>query len=78
LILQVVMVIKNLLCLAKLADIFKDFGLAYKERLYDAVKASLKNSAVTFSVNDYIRNRTLVSKTVLLVPPFVPMWFFDL
>jgi len=49
-----------------LPDIFKDFGLGYKDRLYDAVKASIKNTAPLYTVNDYLKNRTEITNEFLL------------
>jgi regulator of protease activity HflC (stomatin/prohibitin superfamily) len=48
-----------------LPAIFKDYGLAFKDRLYDAVKASIKNTAPEYTVNDYLKNRTLIEDEFL-------------
>lgn len=37
-----------------LADIFDSWGLTYHDRFVDAVRASLKNTAPEFSVDDYV------------------------
>jgi len=49
----------------KLPFIFEQFGLNYHERFEEAIKASIKNTAPEFTVDDYIRNRHIVSETFL-------------
>ena len=41
----------------KLQQIFSNFGTNYHERFKDAIRASLKNSAPLYSVDDYITKR---------------------
>jgi len=50
---------------AELPAIFSEFGLAFSSRLFDAVKASIKNTAPEFEVNDYLNNRTQISEMFL-------------
>jgi frataxin-like iron-binding protein CyaY len=50
---------------SELPAIFSEFGLAFNSRLYDAVKASIKNTAPEFEVNDYLNNRTEIADIFL-------------
>jgi regulator of protease activity HflC (stomatin/prohibitin superfamily) len=49
-----------------LPAIFSEFGLGFSTRLYDAVKASIKNTAPEFDVNDYLNNRTEIADLFLV------------
>jgi regulator of protease activity HflC (stomatin/prohibitin superfamily) len=44
-----------------LPNIFKTYGLLWKDRLIDTIKAALKNKAAEYTVDEYIRNRTQLS-----------------
>jgi len=48
-----------------LPEIFSEFGVAFSSRLYDAIRASIKNTAPEFEVNDYLKNRTEIAETFL-------------
>lgn len=45
-----------------LKEIFNDFGTAYHDRFVDAIKASIKNTAPEFGVDDYVENRQTISE----------------
>lgn len=45
-----------------LKEIFNDFGTAYHERFVDTIKASIKNTAPEFSVDDYVNNRQEIAE----------------
>lgn len=45
-----------------LKEIFNDFGTAYHERFVDSIKASIKNTAPEFTVDDYILRRQDISE----------------
>lgn len=45
----------------KLKDVFSDFGTEYHHRFVDAIRASIKNTAPEFSVNDYVTRRQQIS-----------------
>ena len=45
-----------------LKEIFNDFGTAYHDRFVDAVRASIKNTAPEFSVDNYVNQREQITK----------------
>jgi len=54
------------LALDRLPIIFEQVGLNYHERFSEAVRASIKNTAPEFTVDEYIRNRTGIADYMLL------------
>jgi len=50
---------------SNLNDIFNDFGTAYHIQFEDTIKASIKNTAPEFTVDDYINNRQQISNRML-------------
>ena len=45
-----------------LANIYQDFGTNYHDRFVEAIRASIKNTAPNFSVDEFVRNRTDITQ----------------
>jgi len=47
-----------------LKEIFNDFGTAYHDRFVDAIRASIKNTAPEFSVDNYVTERQKIAERI--------------
>jgi len=54
------------LALDRLPIIFREVGLNFHERFSGAVRASIKNTAPEFTVDDYIKNRTVIADRMFI------------